>query len=66
MSRQVFVNLPVRSLERSMSFFRSVGFEFEPRFTDEKAACMIIGPNTFAMLLVDVFFSWLIDNLLVK
>lgn len=57
MSRQIFVNLPVHNLERSIKFFRSLGFEFEPKFTDEKAACMVIGEHIFAMLLVDVFFS---------
>src|SRR4029079_15955691 len=44
-------------LARSVAFFTSLGFQFEPKFTDEKAACMIVGENIFAMLLVDVFFS---------
>lgn len=57
MTRQIFVNLPVRNLERSLAFFRSLGFAFEAKFTDEKAACMVIGEHMFAMLLVDVFFS---------
>jgi uncharacterized protein len=57
MNRQIFVNLPVRSLDRSVAFFTNLGFSFDPKFSDEKAACMVIGDNIFAMLLVDVFFS---------
>ena len=37
--RKIFVNLPVRDLERSKEFFRKLGFGFNPKFTDEKAAC---------------------------
>ena len=57
MARQIFVNLPVHDLDRSVAFFKNLGFEFDPKFSDEKAACMIIGEHIFAMLLVDVFFS---------
>jgi hypothetical protein len=39
--RKMFVNLPVRDLKKSMAFFAALGFEFNPQFTDEKAACMI-------------------------
>ena len=41
-SRKLFVNLAVRDLKKSMDFFRKLGFEFNPKFTDDKAACMII------------------------
>jgi hypothetical protein len=40
-----------------MVFFSQLGFTFNPQFTDEKAACMIIGENIFAMLLVEPFFK---------
>lgn len=57
MARQIFVNLPVHDLERSKRFFEQLGFRFDPKFSDEKAACMVVDENIFAMLLVDVFFS---------
>lgn len=55
--QQLFVNLPVKTVEVSMDFFKKLGFEFDERFTDEKAACMILGPNMYAMLLEEDFFS---------
>lgn len=56
MARQIYVNLPVRELERTKAFFAALGFGFDPKYTDENAACMIIGENIFAMLLVEDFF----------
>ncbi len=57
MTRQIFINLPVSDLRRSMDFFRHLGFDFNLDFTDEQAACMIIGPNIYAMLLTEERFS---------
>lgn len=56
-SRKIFVNLAVRDLKKSMEFFSKLGFEFNPQFTDEKAACMIISDEAFVMLLTDSFFK---------
>jgi hypothetical protein len=53
----MFVNLPVRDLGRSMEFFTKLGFEFNPQFTDENAACMVVSGEAFAMLLIDRFFK---------
>lgn len=47
MSRQIFVNLPVRDLPRSKDFFGRLGFGFEPKFTDENAACMVVAENIY-------------------
>jgi predicted lactoylglutathione lyase len=55
-SRKIFVNLAVRDLERSMGFFRALGFEFNMQFTDDKAACMIVNSEAFVMLLSEPFF----------
>lgn len=57
MAKQIFVNLPVRDLNKSIEFFTKLGFTFNPQFTDENATCMIIGENIFAMLLVEKFFK---------
>lgn len=56
MSRMIFVNLPVRNLDRSVEFFTQLGFEFNPQFTDETATCMIISDDAFVMLLVESKF----------
>jgi predicted lactoylglutathione lyase len=56
-ARKLFVNLPVRDLERSMRFFSRLGFRFDARFTDDRAACMIISGAAFVMLLTEAFFQ---------
>jgi predicted lactoylglutathione lyase len=57
MKRRIYVNLPADDLERSKTFFSSLGFTFNPKFTDENAACMVIEDNIYAMLLKKDFFS---------
>ena len=61
-SRKVFINLPVRDLQRSIEFFKSLGFEFNPQFTDEKAACMVLSSEGFVMLLSEPFFKTFTDH----
>ena len=55
--RKIFVNLSVRDLPTSMEFFKTLGFGFDPRFTDDKAACMIVSAEAFVMLLSEPFFK---------
>ena len=57
MAKQVFINLPVKDLKKSMDFFTKLGFTFNPQFTDDNAACMIIGENIYSMLLMEKFFK---------
>ena len=57
MARQIYVNLPVKNLERSKAFFGSLGFQFNPQFTNESGACMVIDDNIYAMLLTESFFQ---------
>ena len=57
MTRKIFVNLPVKDLKRSMSFFKELGFQFNPQFTDETAACMVIADDIYAMLLTHAKFK---------
>jgi predicted lactoylglutathione lyase len=57
MATKIFVNLPVKDLNKSIAFFTKLGFTFNPQFTDDKATCMIIGDNIFAMLLVEERFK---------
>lgn len=49
--RTMFVNLPVADVERSKAFFTTLGFSFNPMFSDESAACMLVGEQAFFMLL---------------
>ena len=56
MATKLFVNLPVKDLQKSIDFFGSLGFSFNPQFTDDNATCMIISEDIFAMLLVEPFF----------
>lgn len=58
MPKQIFVNLPVKDLKKSMQFFKALGFSFNPAFTDEKAACLIINEGSiYAMLLTEPMFK---------
>lgn len=55
--RKMFVNLPVKDLNRSTGFFKKLGFRFDPQFTDEQATCMIIGEGASVMLLEERRFK---------
>lgn len=57
MSKQVFINLPVRDLQRAMEFYAAIGFTNNPQFTDETAACMVWSESIFVMLLTHEKFS---------
>jgi predicted lactoylglutathione lyase len=57
MSTKIFVNLPVRNLDRAVGFFTKLGYRFNPQFTDENATCMVIAEDIHAMLLVDTYFK---------
>lgn len=57
MIRQIFVNLPIRDMQRSRAFFTALGLSFNPRFTNEQGACLEIAENIHAMLLVEPFFQ---------
>jgi uncharacterized protein len=54
---KIFVNLPVKDLNKTIEFFTKLGFKFNPQFTDENATCMIVGEDIFVMLLVEKFFK---------
>lgn len=51
MISKIFVNLPVKDLDKSMAFFKAIGFSFNPQFTDKTAACMVMSDDIYAMLL---------------
>jgi predicted lactoylglutathione lyase len=57
MSTKIFVNLPIKDLERSKAFFGRLGYRFNPQFTDETAACMVVSEDIYAMLLTEAKFK---------
>lgn len=57
MATKVFINLPVKNLEKSMEFFKNLGYNFNPQFTDENAASMVVSENIFVMLLTETYFK---------
>ena len=63
MSKQVFINLPVKDLNQSMDFFKKLGFAFNPQFTNEQGACMIIDENhIYAMLITHELYKTFISK----
>jgi predicted lactoylglutathione lyase len=56
-ARKMFVNLAVGDLEKSKKFFSTLGFSFNPKFTDDNAACMVVSDEAFVMLLTRPFFK---------
>ncbi|WP_329130280.1 glyoxalase/bleomycin resistance/extradiol dioxygenase family protein [Streptomyces sp. NBC_01476] len=57
MTTKIFVNLPVKDLEVSTSFFTALGYHFDPDYTDDKAGCLVLGDDIFVMLLVEPYFT---------
>ncbi len=54
---KIFVNLPVKNLERSVEFFSKLGFSFDKQYTDETATCMVVNEDIFVMLLTEEKFQ---------
>jgi len=57
MATQIFVNMAVNDLDKSVAFFTALGYTFNPQFTNEKATCMIISDTIYVMLLTVPFFQ---------
>ena len=55
--RKLFVNIPVRDLQRSIGFFEALGFTFNTQFTDATATCMLVGEDAYFMLLTTQRFK---------
>jgi predicted lactoylglutathione lyase len=62
MARKIFVNLHVKDLARAKEFFGRLGFSFNPRFSDETAACMVISDDIYTMLLSHPKFKQFAPN----
>ena len=62
MATAIFVNLPVKNLDKSKAFFTELRFKFNPRFTNETAACMIVAENIYVILLTEERFKLLLER----
>ena len=60
--RMIFVNLPVKDREASKGFFGELGFSFNPDFSDDSAACMVVDENIYVMLLTEDRFRDFIND----
>jgi predicted lactoylglutathione lyase len=57
MPTMIFVNLAVKDLKKSMDFYSHLGYSFNPQFTNDKGACLVISDTIFYMLLSEPFFQ---------
>lgn len=64
MVKQIFVNLPVKDLEKTKEFWIKLGFSFNPQFTDEKAGALELGENIFAMLITEDYYKTFMKKLI--
>jgi hypothetical protein len=62
MATKIFVNLPVKNLNKSIEFFTKLGYKFNQQFTDETATCMIVTDDIFIMLLTEEKFKTFTPN----
>jgi predicted lactoylglutathione lyase len=57
MSRQIYVNLPVKEPHKAITFFTQFGFSFKAKFTDKTVTCMVVSDTIFVMLLTEPKFQ---------
>lgn len=62
MTTSIFVNFPTTDLERSKGFYTALGFSINPLFTDENAACVVLGDNLYFMVLTREFLGTFTDK----
>lgn len=56
-AHKLFVNIPVDNLQRSIEFFETLGFAFNPQFTDATSTCMLVGEDAYFMLMTSERFK---------
>jgi predicted lactoylglutathione lyase len=57
MAKQVFINLAVKDLQKSMDFYTALGFTNNPQFSDESGKCMVWSENIFVMIMTHEKFK---------
>ncbi|WP_286308027.1 VOC family protein [Agromyces mangrovi Wang et al. 2018] len=58
----IFVNLATADLDGAKDFYTALGFELNPLFTDENAACVVVDENVYFMVLTREFFQGFTDK----
>lgn len=67
MHKQIIINLPVKDLDKSMAFFTALGYGFDPKFSSERTAMMVIAQGSIqVMLSTEAFFKTLIGKPVVQ
>lgn len=56
-TKNIFINLSVKDVNKSTNFFNELGFGFNPQFSDDTTSCIIIGDNIFAMIMIEERFK---------
>ena len=62
MKAQIFINLPVKNIEKSLHFYTKMGCTNNPQFSDESAKCMLFSEEIFVMLLTEERFKTFINK----
>ena len=62
MTTSIFVNLPTTDLDRAKAFYEALGFSINPAFTDENAACVVLGDNIYFMVLTREYLGTFTDK----
>ena len=62
MPQMIFVNLPVADLDRARAFYEAIGFTTDPKFTNDRAACMVLSETIYVMLLTHDFWAGFTDR----
>ena len=51
MPKQIFINLAVKDVQKSMDFYSALGFGNNPQFSDDTAKCMVWSEHIFLMIM---------------
>ena len=62
MSKQIFINLAVTDLHKSMDFYTALGFTNNPQFSDDSAKCMVWCENIFVMIMTHTKFNTFVQK----
>ena len=57
MAKQIFINLAVKDLQKSMEFYTALGFSNNPQFSDDTAKCMVWSESIFVMIMTHEKFK---------
>lgn len=57
MAKQIFINLAVKDLQKSMNFYAALGFSNNPQFSDDTGKCMVWSENIFVMIMTHEKFT---------